>query len=83
MRKVASLAALFVLMIGLTACEADNSQEALYDAACTTCGDDIETNSACTTCGDDIETDAACTTCGDDIETDAACTTCGDDIENN
>ena len=83
MRKVASLAALFVLMIGLTACEADNSQEALYDAACTTCGSDIEDDAACTTCGSDIDYDSACTTCGSDIDTDAACTTCGSDIDDN
>lgn len=82
MKKIASLTALFVLMIGLTACEADNTQEALYDANCTTCGSDIE-DAACTTCGSDIDVDAACTTCGSDIDVDSACTTCGSDIEDN
>ena len=85
MKKVTSFAALIVLMIGLASCQADSAlseQDGLYDAACTTCGDDIE-EAACTTCGDDIEENAACTTCGDDIEEVAACTTCGDDIEEN
>lgn len=71
MKKVASFAALIVLMIGLTACESDTAlseQDALYDAECTTCGDVIEKDADCTTCGDVIEKDADCTTCGDVIE---------------
>lgn len=71
MKKVASFAALIVLMIGLTACESDTAlseQDALYDADCTTCGGDIEGDANCTTCGGDIEIDADCTTCGGDIE---------------
>lgn len=57
MKKITCLAALFVLMIGLTACEADNAlsdQDALYDAACTTCGDVIDEDAACTTCSGEI-----------------------------
>ena len=84
MKKVASFAALFVLMIGLTACESDTAlseQDALYDAECTTCGADIDKDADCTTCGADIDKDADCTTCGADIDKDAECTTCGADID--
>jgi len=74
MRKVASFAALIVLMVGLTACESDTAlseQDALYDAECTTCGDDMDNDANCTTCGDDMDTDAICTTCGDDMDNDS------------
>ena len=74
MKKVASFAALIVLMIGMTACESDSAlseQDALYDAECTTCSDDMDTDADCTTCGDDMDTDALCTTCGDDMDNDS------------
>lgn len=80
MKKVASLAVLFVLMIGLTSCEADNTQEALYDAECTTCNDFIDEDAACTTCSGEIDMDAACTTCSGEIDMDSECTTCSGDL---
>ena len=71
MKKVASFAALIVLMIGLTACESDTAlleQDALYDAECTTCGGDMDKDADCTTCGGDMDKDSECTTCGGDMD---------------